>query len=103
MTISCDMFRNVHLSFSLCLRALSAVQPRDKGMIDLFCSTDRQSTFRCSNLITQNKREKMGGYGTELTRNGRKDTAWMEIKGMSDDGVLLFGFEKLRSKLRDVQ
>lgn len=89
------MFRNVPHP-SLCsllftnLRALSAVQPRDKGMIDLFCSTDRQSTFRRSNLITQNKREKMGGYGTELTRNGRKDTAWMEIKRMIDDGVLLF-------------
>lgn len=44
-------------------------------MIDLFPYIDRQSTFRRSDLITQNTQQKMGGYETKLMRNGRKDSS----------------------------
>lgn len=54
------------------------MQPCDKGMIDLFSCMGRQSTFSRSNLITVNKREKMGGYETELMRRGVGDKKMRE-------------------------
>lgn len=80
------------LSEFLCLQyltslwALSAVWLWDKRMIDLFCCSDRQSTFRCSNLITQNKGKRWEDMGqswretVEQTLPGRRD------EGMIDEG-----------------
>lgn len=66
------------LSFSLCslpftnLTVLSDVWPRDKGMIDLFCSTDRQSTFSLFKFNYTEQEKKDGRIWDRADETGRK-------------------------------